>query len=102
MKEYLCLGPVPAEEDCAQVGTVNYHIRALKESTRYCNLLKQLYPNARIQVEKFPHDFGMYFEVVVVFDDSNEQEIAQAFEVEKCPYTTWKAFEDAVREQNDN
>jgi len=100
MKDYFSLGPAPASEDCVQVGEPDYQMRALKECIRYRNLLRQLYPEARFRVKRFPHDFGPYFEVVVEFDDSNDQEIAQAFEVDGCPYTTWEEFEKAVEEKN--
>jgi hypothetical protein len=41
MHTYLALAPTPVEEDCAQVGTADYAIRARAECQRFITLLRK-------------------------------------------------------------
>ena len=64
MKDYLALGPVPAGEDCAQVGTEEYYSKGRQECRTYKKQLLRMFPDcpegARIAIKPFPHDFGTY------------------------------------------
>ena len=67
MKDYINIGPVPCEEDCAQVGQENYREQAIKECERFIELLRKTFgdepPGARLAIKWFDHDFGSYCEV---------------------------------------
>ena len=38
MKDYIVIGPVPCNEDCAQVGQDGYQEQAVEECTRFIDL----------------------------------------------------------------
>lgn len=83
MKEYIELGPVPSEESCQQVGSVHHDPRlALHETRTYLRMLKRMFPEARLGILRFVHDFGVYRECVVYFDPMNSEEVDLAFRVE--------------------
>ena len=93
MRDYLVIGSTPAEEDCAQVGSPDYKTRMIKEINAFINqLLRQFGPEpkgAEIRVKGFPHDFGTYHEVVVFFDDNNEEAVNYAYKIENEAATRW-------------
>jgi len=93
VRTYLSIGSSPPDEDCAQVGHANYKEKAAKECERYIKLIKitcGLPPeNASLAIKSFPHDFGTYYEVVVYYDDQDENAINYAFHVEKNEPMTW-------------
>lgn len=81
MRDYLCLGPVPDEEDCQQVGTSSYdYDKDIADLRRYKAMLEARWPDAHFGIKSFPHEFGTYREVVVYFD--TEEENPLAFEIE--------------------
>jgi hypothetical protein len=93
--DYVSLSSVPCEEECAQVGSENYHERMREESRRYIAGLKRLFPmpdgtTARFVNKGFPHDFGTYHEVCIVFSDSDEIGMAYAYHVDSHPVGTWE------------
>jgi len=100
VRDYLNISCSPADEDCAQVGQPNYEEQSKKECQAFKNqLLRQFGPppgNARVAVKSFPHDFGYYREVVVYFDDNNEEECDYAFKLENKMPLNWD--EEAQRE----
>ena len=68
MKEYMEIGPVPYNEDCAQVGFEDYRKDALKEMDAYINQLNRAFTDAeskgiKFKQKWFEHDFGSYGEV---------------------------------------
>lgn len=78
MKDYLEIGPVPCNENCAQLGEDNFRNRANIEMDTY---IEQLYRqfgekilNTSVSFRKkwFAHDFGNYGEVVISYDDEDE------------------------------
>lgn len=103
MNDYLYLGPVPCDEDCAQVGDPDYRKNAIREVNAYIAQLKREFPDwerdgVDFRVKWENHDFGSYCEVIVSFDDSDEASTAYAFEIENnLPYN-WD--EEARRELN--
>ena len=44
MIEYLEIGPVPAGEDCAQVGSIDFRNQSKREMRAYINQLKREFP----------------------------------------------------------
>ena len=88
---YLELGPVPAGEDCAQVGSPDYTERMIRETTEYIRMLSRAFPpiaGTRFKLKAFRHDFGTNHEVVVVYTDSDEA-IDFAFHVENNTPMNW-------------
>lgn len=92
-REYVELGSVPCDEDCAQVGSDNYRERMREESARYIAQLRRRFPDmpesVTLGVKSFPHDFGTYHEVVAWFDTRDEVAISAAYAVENNLPSTW-------------
>jgi hypothetical protein len=84
--QYLELGPVPADETCAQVGSKNYREVALAECRRYKQLLEAKFPEGRFAIKGFSHDYGTYHEVVIYYDDDNHDYVSM---VEENLPATW-------------
>jgi hypothetical protein len=86
MKDYLTLGPVPCDEECAQLGASDYYEKAMEECRKYKKLLISLFSpvpiNNSFAIKSFNHDFGTYHEVVVYFDDECEESVNYAFNIE--------------------
>ena len=91
--EYLTLGPTPAEEDCAQVGSDDYRARSRRESSAYINQLRRQFGpepiGALLAAKSFPHDFGSYTEVVVKFDTNNPEAVEYAYRLEANTPGEW-------------
>jgi hypothetical protein len=87
MKEYLELGTTPSEEDCVQVDpNKDYYSKMVEECRKYIKLLEERFPNipesCRFGIKRFSHDFGSYCEAVIYYDDSIEESVEFAFNVE--------------------
>ncbi len=95
MRDYLSIGSAPAEEDCAQVGTPDYSERSREECARFIELIRKTCGEppvgASLVTKTFPHDFGSYREVCVVFDDENKAATEYAYKVENDAPATWDA-----------
>ena len=93
MDIYLSLAPTPVEEDCAQVGTPNYHTKARAECQRFITLLRTKFglepEGARFAIKSFPHDFGNYLEVVCFFDETLPESVEYAYRCEADLPATW-------------
>lgn len=93
MKDYLYLGPTPADESCVQVGDEHYKEKSTIEMDAYINQLyrhfgEDYFTSNNIYLKKKwnSHDFGSYGEVVVVYDDENADSVNAAFHIESnCP-----------------
>lgn len=92
MNEYIFIGSVPYDEECAQVGADNYAEQSRKESKAYVEQLWRILKEKRgiekpvegfdIVVKNEYHDFGTYKEVAVKFDYDNDEAVKLAYEVE--------------------
>jgi hypothetical protein len=93
--EYLSIGSTPSDEECTQVGTDNYHERAIKECTAYKNQLERVFKDipdgCYFSIKGFPHDFGTYYEVVVKYNEDNGEATEFACNVENNSPTKWDA-----------
>lgn len=91
MREYLNIGPCPAEENCVQVGEHDYERRSRAECQRFIDLIRNKIghepPGAQLAIKSFPHDLGSYLEVVCYYDDENSA--AYAFTVESDAPSMW-------------
>jgi hypothetical protein len=91
--EYLELGSAPADESCAQVGSENYYEQMRAEAVRYIQLLRKRFgeepPGALFRLKAFPHDFGTYHEVCIVYEIENEEASEYAYAVESNLPANW-------------
>lgn len=91
MKEYLDISPVPYDEPCSQVGSPDYYEKMRTESKIFISQLKRRFPlwgekNIEFVNKSFPHDFGSYNSVCVIFDDQDEEACQYAMLIEnECP-----------------
>ena len=51
--DYINIGPTPHDENCAQVGQEDYHIRGRKECAAYCRQLRRMYPEGKLKEANF-------------------------------------------------
>ena len=89
-RDYFCIGPTPLEEDCAHVGTLDYHEKTMKECRRFIALLRRIFgpepEGAMLQIKAFEHDFGTYLTVVCYYDDADPAAAEYARRCEdQCP-----------------
>ncbi len=102
MYEYMEIGPVPADENCAQLGTDDYRENASKEMNAYINQLERVFSehiaNGEVFFRKkwFAHDFGSYGEVVVCYNPDNTNSCNAAFEIEGNLPSNWD--DEAIKE----
>lgn len=93
MSDYISLGPVPADEPCAQIGGANYAVRARVECRRFIKFLRDTFgpepSGAWLTTKAFDHDFGTYYEVVCYFNPRAPASIAYAFRCEQEAPTSW-------------
>lgn len=92
---YLELGSTPCDEECAQVGSENYAENVKKESQRYIRQLKRQFPEWEVKgvsfgLKSFQHDFGTYHEVVVRFDEMNDEACSYAYHIEDNLPANWE------------
>lgn len=100
MRDYLFIGPTPAEEPCAQLGTDYYTPRAQIECRAFMAQLQRQFGkppgSASFRISRCAHELGTYLEVVIVFNDNSEEEIDYAFNVESNSPSHWD--EEAIAE----
>ena len=93
MKDYLNIGSSPHGEDCAQVGSSDYPQKSRLECQAFKNQLLRIFGTppggASLVIKSFPHDFGQYREVCVVYDDESEEETDYAFKLESEGPENW-------------
>ena len=86
-RDYMNIGSTPAGEECVQVGTSDYYSKSMKEGKAFINQLTRMFGdpseyNCSFRVKAFPHDFGTYHEVVVSYNDEDEDACQFAYKVE--------------------
>lgn len=95
MLDSMNIGASPVEEDCAQVGSNDYYERSRKECRAFAGQLLRQFgeppPLARLTVKRFPHNFGEYREVCVVFDDEDKEGLEYALKLERNTPMKWDA-----------
>ena len=94
--QYIEIGPVPGEENCAQVGSPDYTEASLRECKVLRRMLDRLFPvpeglPVAYVSRTHPHDFGSYREVCIRFDEANRQAVAFAYAVERAVPAAWDA-----------
>ena len=93
MKDRVHLGPAPAEEACAQVGSDGYAVRALRECRAYAEAIRAVVgpepEGARLRVVRASHDFGDYYEVACEYDGGNRLAAGYAALCDEKAPATW-------------
>lgn len=86
MRDSIYIGEVPAGEDAAQVGADNYANDGRKQCLALIHQLRRMFGKepfaARLKITDNPHDFGSYYSVDCVYDDSQPEAQAYAFRCE--------------------
>lgn len=92
------IGASPIDEDCAQVGTPDYKERASKELYAFKAQLRRHYQAhfgvaypGRLLVVSNPHDFGTYYELGAIVDESRPAEVEAAYWLEGNTPARWDA-----------
>jgi hypothetical protein len=86
-KDYLYIGNVPTDEDCAQLGCDEDFSRKNRiECIAYKHQLERKFENLPkgmyFGVKSENHDCGTYREIVIYFDDENEDHLEILGEIE--------------------
>jgi hypothetical protein len=106
MKDFIDAGCSPTGENCAQVGSDDYHQRARRECRAYIAQLRRLFgiepDGAHLSVKCNPHDFGSYLSVVCHYDDHLPASVEYAFRCESESPETWdeQARQELAGERN--
>ena len=94
MRDFMDIGSSPCDEPCAQVGEPDYSAKARAECGRFIELIRKklgIEPlGAYLAIKSFPHNFGIYHEVVVHFDDDDEEARNYAYLCEAEAPRTWQ------------
>ena len=103
--DYLTLGPVPCDEDCAQVGSRDFRNQSRREMKAYINQLKREFPewvghDVAFKIMSFAHDFGSYGEVVIEWNMDCEKAQSFAIHVENNLPMNWDS--EALEELDDS
>lgn len=85
--DLLHIGPVPAEEDCAQLGQdPDFAKKNIAECERFIAQIRRHYGDepegAKVKMKSNLHDFGTYREVVVQYEVGNAAAENYAFDIE--------------------
>ena len=94
MRDDISIGSAPSEEECVQVNPQgDYHEAMRAECRRFLELIRKKLgpepPGARLAITNNPHDFGTYYDVVVYFEDQDEEARRYAFRCESLSPRTW-------------
>jgi hypothetical protein len=95
MRDYFYLGSTPCDEACVQVEPTGHYIDAMRaEVQRDVEMLRVRFPQAieygvgfRAKAEQ--HDFGIYYEAVAIYDDSDQEALDFACWIEDNLPDTW-------------
>lgn len=84
---------VPHDEPCSQVGTDGYYKNARLEAQALKNMLLRTLPPAPegtgIRIIECPHDFGVYLDLAVSYDDDEEESVEWMLKAESGVPANW-------------
>ena len=93
MKDYVCLGPAPVEESCAQIGDHSYEVLATEQCKRYIKRIRDFVgeevETAKLKIKSNYHDFGVYYEVICEYSVEDDISREYAFKCENHGPLTW-------------
>jgi len=100
----ISIGATPSGEPCAQLGSNNYEQLSATEIKAYSNQIKRMFPDMpmgiRFKKQANNHDFGVYHELAIQFDENNEEAVEYAYRVDGSVPEYWD--EDAKIELESN
>lgn len=86
MRDCIHYASSPLAENCAQLGSPDYHERARKECNALIRQLRRVFgkepPGARLAVKANAHDFGTYYDVVCYFEADDPAAEKYAFDID--------------------
>lgn len=89
--DYVTIGNVPYDEECTPNNPNDpaYGARQIKECGALARQLMRIYGDppsgAKFAIMKNPHDFGVYYDLVIIFNLENEVATEYAFKCEDLP-----------------
>lgn len=96
MKASISLSSSPWGEAGVQTVDSDYDNKAPRECRAYTGQLQRLYQErfdkelpCRLVVKSNPHDFGNYYDVHVVFDDQDPEQVEAAYWLENHSPENW-------------
>lgn len=95
--QYIEIGPVPAGERCAQVGSPDCEETSLRECEVFRRMLNRLFPvpegmPVAYVIRTHPHDFGNYREVSIRHDGGHAAAVDFVHQVEISIPGEWDAI----------
>lgn len=105
-REYLTIGPTPCDEVCHPANgdrkMQRIEMNAFKEQlTRVMNTEFGENLCVYFSIKSFPHDFGSYSEVCVIYDDEDQTQVQQAFWIESNTPENWDAEAEKYLKDNE-
>jgi hypothetical protein len=96
MRDFLELATtVPLSEPCAQMGDPNYRMDSNLEAKALIAQIKRIHGNppagASIKMVPCEHDFGTYYDIIVIYDTTHEESEEWALNVEGGLPDKWDA-----------
>jgi hypothetical protein len=92
-RDYIEIGPCPAGEDAAQLGTPGFEQRNIAECRRFIAAIKKKVgeppEGAELRIRPNFHDFGVYREVACYYTLTSEAAVEYAFKCEAEAPETW-------------
>lgn len=92
-RDYVEIGPSPADEPCVNVGETDYTNRARAECKRFIQVIRAALGEepgtARLYVKANPHDFGTYLEVACGYDEDDREGAEYAYKCESDAPQNW-------------
>ncbi len=92
-RQWIDIGPTPADEPCEQAGPQYQAVKAVAECKIFERQLRRQLGDepgtAELRVKSQSHDFGTYHEVVCYFDDTDEVGMEYAFKCENESPAKW-------------
>jgi len=86
MKDYIELGTTPCSENCVGIGSDDYRKQSKIEANTFAKQLIRNFGqgtlNNYFEFKSFPHDFGTYFELVIHYNDEDEESLEYALKLE--------------------
>jgi len=88
ISDYIDVEGIPADEECAQLGSPDYYERTMREMKVFIKQLRREFgpepEGFRFKIQACPHDFGTYHMLRLLWSTEEGEEYAMRIEGE-CP-----------------
>lgn len=103
-RDYLEIGPTPAEETCIPAGHNQNEER--RECQRFINLLREMFGqergSAKLIIKSNPHDFATYLEVAVSYQVEDKIGFDYALAIEHHTPRFWDKTKEFEKDRMDS